>query len=121
MTEAPAGPHSGPLPPARARGRGEAGAPGGLWIWLVAPAGAPAVVIVPAMIVGAVVVGAAWSLIPGVLRVAFGAPEIIVSLMLNYVAARITDFLTISYWKDPNGRGFPGTAQINPDFWYPRL
>ena len=81
----------------------------------------PAVVIVPAMILGAVVVGAIWSLIPGVLRVAFGASEIIVSLMLNYVALRITDYLTISYWKDPNGRGFPGTALINQDFWYPRL
>jgi simple sugar transport system permease protein len=82
---------------------------------------APAIIIVPAMIVGAIVVGALWSLIPGVLRVAFGAPEIIVSLMLNYVAARVTDFLTISYWKDPNGRGFPGTALISQDFWYPRL
>jgi len=73
------------------------------------------------MILGAVLVGAVWSLIPGVLKVAFGAPEIIVSLMLNYVAFRITDFLTISHWKDPNGRGFPGTALINQDFWYPRL
>jgi simple sugar transport system permease protein len=82
---------------------------------------APAVVIVPAMIGGAILVGAAWALIPGVLRVAFGASEIITSLMLNYVAARITDFLTISYWKDPNGRGFPGTATINQDFWYSRI
>jgi len=81
----------------------------------------PAVVIVPAMVGGAAVVGAIWSLIPGMLRVAFGASEIIVSLMLNYVALRITDYLTISYWKDPNGRGFPGTALINQDFWYPRL
>jgi simple sugar transport system permease protein len=55
------------------------------------------------------------------MRLAWGAPEIIVSLLLNYVAARIGDFLVFSYWKDPNGRGFPGTATFNPDFWLPRL
>ena len=55
------------------------------------------------------------------MRVRFGAPEIIVSLMLNYVAARINDFLVFSYWKDPNGRGFPGTATFNETSGCPRL
>ena len=81
----------------------------------------PGWLILPSMLVGAVAVGVLWALIPGVLRVAFGASEIIVSLMLNYVAARITDFLTVSYWRDPGGRGFPGTAALNQDFWLPRL
>jgi simple sugar transport system permease protein len=26
-----------------------------------------------------------------------------------------------AYWKDPNGRGFPGTATFNPAVWLPRL
>jgi ABC-type uncharacterized transport system permease subunit len=82
---------------------------------------APGWLVGPGMLVAAVLVGALWSLIPGVLRVAFGASEIIVSLMLNYVAARIGDFLVISYWKDPNGRGFPGTATFMEEFWLPRL
>ena len=82
---------------------------------------APGWLIVPLMLVGSTAVGALWSLVPGVMRVAFGAPEIIVSLMLNYVASRVADFLVFSYWKDPNGRGFPGTASINPEFWLPRL
>ena len=56
--------------------------------------------------------GRGWSLIPGVMRVRFGAPEIIVSLLLNYVALRIDDFLVFSYWKDPNGRGFPGHRDL---------
>ena len=83
--------------------------------------GGPGWLIVPLMLAAAVAAGAAWSLVPGVWRVSFGAPEIIVSLMLNYVAARITDFLVFSFWKDPNGRGFPGTATFNPDFWLPRI
>ena len=82
---------------------------------------APGWLILPLMLLASVGAGGLWSLVPGVMRVAFGAPEIIVSLMLNYVAARIADFLVFSYWKDPNGRGFPGTALLNADFWLPRL
>ena len=82
---------------------------------------APGWLLLPLMLLGAVAAGAAWSLIPGVLRVRFGAPEIIVSLLLNYVALRINDFLVFSYWKDPNGRGFPGTATFAEDGWLPRL
>jgi simple sugar transport system permease protein len=81
----------------------------------------PGWLFLPLMLLAAVVLGTLWALIPGLLRVAFGAPEIIVSLMLNYVAQRIDEFLAISYWKDPNGRGFPGTATFNVAYWLPRL
>jgi general nucleoside transport system permease protein len=101
---------------------------GGMYMGAIAASGialynptAPGWLIVPAMLLGALAAGALWSLIPGLMRLAFSAPEIIVSLLLNYVAARIGDFLVFSYWKDPNGRGFPGTATFNPDFWLPRL
>src|SRR4051794_31752054 len=82
---------------------------------------APGWLIVPGMLLAATLAGVGWALIPGLLRVGFGAPEIIVSLLLNYVAARIGDFLVFSYWKDPNGRGFPGTATFVEAFWLPRL
>ena len=101
---------------------------GSMYIGAIAASGialsnpnAPGWLIAPLMLLAAVVAGAAWSLIPGLMRIGFGAPEIIVSLLLNYVAARIGDFLVFSYWKDPNGRGFPGTATFNADFWLPRL
>ena len=101
---------------------------GGMFMGAIAASGialynptAPGWLILPLMLLAAIASGMLWSLIPGLMRVAFGAPEIIVSLMLNYVAARIADFLVFSYWKDPNGRGFPGTAIINADFWLPRL
>ncbi|HYW86981.1 MAG TPA: ABC transporter permease [Chloroflexota bacterium] len=101
---------------------------GSMYIGAIAASGialsnpnAPGWLIAPLMLLAAVVAGAVWSLIPGLMRIGFGAPEIIVSLLLNYVAARIGDFLVFSYWKDPNGRGFPGTATFNADFWLPRL
>jgi simple sugar transport system permease protein len=101
---------------------------GGMFVGAIAASGvalynptAPGWLIVPLMLLGATAAGVAWSLVPGVMRVRFGAPEIIVSLLLNYVAARFNDFLVFSYWKDPNGRGFPGTATFNSDFWLPRV
>jgi simple sugar transport system permease protein len=101
---------------------------GGMFMGAMAAAGvalynptAPGWLILPLMLLASVGIGVVWSLVPGLMRVAFGAPEIIVSLMLNYIAARIADFLVFSYWKDPNGRGFPGTAVINPDDWLPRI
>jgi general nucleoside transport system permease protein len=101
---------------------------GGMFMGAIAASGialynptAPGWLIVPLMLLGAVAAGVVWSLIPGLMRIAFGAPEIIVSLLLNYVASRIADFLVFSYWKDPAGRGFPGTAIISEDFWLPRL
>lgn len=100
---------------------------GGMFMGAIAASGiglynptAPGWLILPLMLLGAIAISMLWSLVPGLMRVAFGAPEIIVSLMLNYVAARIADFLVFSYWKDPNGRGFPGTAILNADFWLPR-
>ncbi|NBX46817.1 MAG: hypothetical protein EBT22_06385 [Chloroflexi bacterium] len=72
------------------------------------------------MFVGAVVCGAVWALIPGLLRLQFQTPEIIVSLLLNYVAQRIVDFLVFSAWKNPAGRGFPGTANFEQSLWLSR-
>lgn len=82
---------------------------------------APGWLILPLMVLAGGAAGAAWSLVPALLRIRYGAPEIIVSLMLNYVAQRITDFLVFSYWKDPHGRGFPGSAFFQEAFWFPRL
>jgi simple sugar transport system permease protein len=100
---------------------------GGMFVGAIAAAGIglyhpddPGWLIVPAMLLAAIVSGALWALVPALLRVRFGSSEIITSLMLNYVALRIADFLSISYWKDPNGRGFPGTAPLSQSFWLPR-
>ena len=72
------------------------------------------------MVVAAVVAGALWALIPGMLRLRFDTPEIIVSLLMNYVAQRIVDYLVFSAWKNPAGRGFPGTATFEQSLWLSR-
>ena len=75
-------------------------------------AGQTALVIVPAMIVGGALAGAAWGAIPGLLRAFAHTNEIITSLMLNYVAALVLNYLifdSLSYWRDTSatGRVFP--------------
>jgi ABC-type uncharacterized transport system permease subunit len=77
---------------------------------------------VPGMILAGAVGGAAFALIPGVLRAYFSTNEIITSLMLNYVAALVISYLIFdsqSYWRDtssptakvfPQGKNLPDAA-----------
>ena len=55
------------------------------------------------MIAAGLAAGAAWALIPGLLRAYLSTNEIITSLMLNYVAGLILTYLIFdshSYWRD---------------------
>src|SRR3979411_1197189 len=54
-----------------------------------------------AVLVG-VLAGAIWGAIPGVLKARTGAHEVIVTIMLNYVAIQMTSFLVSGVMKDPN-------------------
>jgi len=55
----------------------------------------------------------AWALIPGVLKVRFNTNEILVSLMLTYVAALFIDWLVRGPWRDPQSFGFPLTKSYD--------
>ena len=84
--------------------------------------GAPGALSIAAMCVGGAVAGAAWAAIPGILRAFARTNEIITSLMLNYIAASIIDYLIFgshSYWRDttspsadvfPQGKSIPDAA-----------
>ncbi len=86
--------------------------------------GAPGPVAIAGMCVGGAAFGALWALIPGVLR-AFGRTnEIITSLMLNYVAGLLINYLIFdshSYWRDttsPSAAVFPqGKAVPDAALW----
>ena len=71
-------------------------------------AGQSTPVLIAAMIVGGAVLGAAWGAIPGLLRAFLRTNEIITSLMLNYVAALVLNYLifdSLSYWRDTSATG----------------
>ena len=71
--------------------------------------------------------GALWALIPGLLRAFLSTNEIIVSLMLNYVAGLILNFLifdSFSYWRDTStadARVFPQGRTLHADAMWPAL
>ncbi len=50
-------------------------------------------------------------MIPGLLRVKFGTNEILVSLMLVYVAEQLLASMALGALRNPEGMGFPGSPQ----------
>jgi general nucleoside transport system permease protein len=83
----------------------------------ILPAGTPAIVVIPAMIAGALA-GAAWGFIPGILRARLGVSEIIVTLMLNYIALSWVQFWVFGPWSEG---GFQQTEPFPREAWLPRL
>ena len=61
----------------------------------------PSVVLVPLCCVTAVVAGAAWGAIPGVLKARFGSHEVINTIMLNFVAVALVGYLTQYHYRIP--------------------
>lgn len=87
----------------------------------LALAGMPAVVLLPCMFLGAAVLGGAWAWVPAMLRNRLGVNEIISTLMLNYIAFALVEYLVYGPWKDPDSFGFPVTAQFTAGALLPTL
>ncbi|NVK01674.1 MAG: ABC transporter permease [Oceanospirillaceae bacterium] len=68
--------------------------------------------IFPAMIVAGAFGGWLWAMIPAVLRTKFKTNEILVSLMLVYVAESILASVSQGLLKNPDGYGFPGSRNL---------
>ncbi|QPF76485.1 ABC transporter permease [Roseateles sp. DAIF2] len=65
--------------------------------------------------------GAAWAALTALLRDRFNANEILVSLMLVYVADLLLGYLVYGPWKDPQGYNFPQTISFLASTKIPRL
>ena len=66
----------------------------------------------PLMVVAGALGGWAWAMIPAVLRTKFGTNEILVSLMLVYVAENILASASSGWLRNPEGQGFPGSRNF---------
>jgi general nucleoside transport system permease protein len=75
--------------------------------------------LLPAMVVAGALSGALWAAIPALLRTRFNANEILVSLMLNYVAQLWLGYLVFGPWRDPAGFNFPQSAPLAPAALFP--
>jgi ABC-type uncharacterized transport system permease subunit len=64
------------------------------------------------MVIGGALGGWAWAMIPAILKVKFGTNEILVSLMLVYVAEQLLASMSLGLLKNPEGFGFPGSRNL---------
>jgi general nucleoside transport system permease protein len=87
---------------------------GGICGAAVALAAYPAesVLLFPAMIIAGALGGFAWAMIPALLKIRFGTNEILVSLMLVYVAENLLSTMAFGPLKNPEGFGFPGSRNL---------
>jgi ABC-type uncharacterized transport system permease subunit len=77
--------------------------------------------LLPAMMLAGALGGMLWAAIPAFLRTRFNANEILVTLMLNYVATLILAYLVRGPWRDPGGFNYPETAVYDASAMFPAL
>ncbi len=77
--------------------------------------------IMPVVLLAGVLGGMVWAGLVALLRDRFNANEILVSLMLVYVATLVLSYLVFGPWKDPAGYNFPQTKTFAAATQIPRL
>jgi simple sugar transport system permease protein len=83
---------------------------GGVALWVTTSGiAAPRGLLVPVVLLAGIAGGMFWAAITAFLRDRFNANEILVSLMLVYVAQQLLNYLVFVPWKDPLGFNFPQT------------
>jgi simple sugar transport system permease protein len=81
----------------------------------------PSPLLLASMFLAGFVFGGLWALIPALLKIRFSTSETLVTLMLNYVAAKWVSYLQYGPWKDPQGMGFPKIAPFSNNAVPPNL
>jgi general nucleoside transport system permease protein len=77
--------------------------------------------LLPLMMLAGILGGMAWAVIPAFLRTRFNANEILVSLMLSYVAVLLLSLLMHGILRDPQGANFPESRLFQPSALLPTL
>lgn len=91
---------------------------GGIALWLP---DAGAAWLLPLMIAAGAAGGMAWAAIPAWLRTRCNANEILVSLMLVYIATLFLSYLVQGPWRDPEGFNFPQSKMFAAAALFPIL
>lgn len=101
-----------------AEGQMHAGAFAAVAVGLTLPA-LPGPLFIPLILLGAMLAGALWAGIAGVLKAAVGANEVIVTLMLNFVAILLATYAITGIWPQdisPQTERLPDSAAL-PVIW----
>jgi simple sugar transport system permease protein len=76
--------------------------------------------LIPLCFAAAILAGAVWGGIPGVLKAQFGSHEVINTIMLNFIAVALVSYFTQYHYKVP-GDPILQTAMIGPSAYIPHL
>ncbi|EKV30737.1 putative permease from ABC transporter [Caenispirillum salinarum AK4] len=77
--------------------------------------------LLPLMVIAGTLGGMAWGAIPALLKTRFNASEILVSLMLTYVATLFLSYLVHGPLMDPEGFNFPQSRLFHDSALLPTL
>ncbi|MCU0519654.1 MAG: ABC transporter permease [Anaerolineae bacterium] len=83
--------------------------------------GLPAIVHLPLALLAGVVGGGLWGAIPGYLKAKTGAHEVINTIMLNYIAFRLAEFMLDANGLMARGDGRPVSPEIQPSAYLPQF
>ncbi len=70
-------------------------------------------VLLPLMVIAGALGGWAWAMIPAILKTRFNTNEILVSLLLVYVAEQLMAAAALNWLRNPEGGGFPGSRNLS--------
>jgi ABC-type uncharacterized transport system permease subunit len=82
--------------------------------------GWPAILHIPVSLLAGGIAGGIWGMIPGWLKAKTGAHEVINTIMMNYIAFRLSEYLLNGALRDPN-KVTPISAPIEKSAWLPRF
>jgi general nucleoside transport system permease protein len=74
--------------------------------------GLPAALYLPLVLVAGFAAGALWGIVPAVWKLFWGINELVTTLMMNYVASLLTDYLTLNVFRSPTVQTGTNTQTI---------
>jgi simple sugar transport system permease protein len=87
----------------------------------------PAWLLIPAAMIGAALFGALWAFIPGYLQAKRGSHVVVTTIMFNFIAASLMNFIIVKYLipegeQNPASRVFAASAEMpRLNTWFPIL
>lgn len=76
--------------------------------------------LMPACLIAGMLAGAVWAAPPGILKARFGVHEVINTIMMNFIAVALTNYLVTEIYMEPN-QMIPQTPAIHEAARFPRI
>ena len=89
--------------------------------WVGLNAGLPAIITIPLVVLGGILGGAIWGGIIGVLKAKTGAHEVILSIMMNYIAANLLVYLLKTPLLQREGSSNPISEKLPESSVFPQI